>query len=114
MGKNDCFIYLDRQNAFWRMDSNMFIQFMSHVSDYFGINNKDTGLNMDRVQYAEISGEDLTTVSAIFGGYSPDENRILLVPVYPQRFILPVKNCFNVFVSESDSEELKSIHLKAK
>lgn len=114
MGKNDCFIYLDRQNAFWRMDSSMFLQFMSHVSDYFGIGFNDTGYNPDRVQYAEITGEDLNIVSAIFGGYSPDENRILLVPVHPQRFILPIKNSFNVFVHEEDSQELKSISLKAK
>lgn len=114
MGKNDCFIYLDRQNAFWRMDSNMFLQFMSHVSDYFGVSCKDSVFNPERVQYAEITGEDLNIVSAIFGGYSPDENRILLVPVHPQRFILPIKNTFNVFVHEKDGNELKSIHLKAK
>lgn len=114
MGKNDAFIYLDRQNALWRMDSNMFVQFMSHVSDYFGINCNDSEFNPERVQYAEITGEDLNIVSAIFGGYSPDDNRILLVPVHPQRFILPIKNSFKVFVHESDCQELKSINLKAK
>lgn len=114
MGKNDCFIYLNRQNAYWRMDPSMFVQFMSHVSDYFGVNSKNTEFNLERVQYAEITGEDLNTVSAIFGGYSPDENRILLVPVHPQRFILPIKNNFNVYVREADMEELRSINLKAK
>jgi len=114
MGKKDCFIYLDRQNAFWRMDSVMFMQFMSHVSDYFGVNTTGPSFNPLEVQYAEITGEDLNTVSAIFGGYSPDENRILLVPVHPQRFILPIKNNFNVFVYEKNSYELKSINLKAK
>lgn len=114
MGKNDCFIYLDRQNAFWRMDSFMFLQFMSHVSEYFGVSVNGPDFKPEDVQYAEITGEDLNTVSAIFGGYSPDENRILLVPVHPQRFILPVKNSFNVFVFEKDSYELKSISLKAK
>src|SRR5665647_172442 len=114
MGRKECFIYLDRQNAFWRMDSIMFVQFMSHVSDYFGVNTKGTGFNPEHVQYAEITGEDLNTVSAIFGGYSPDENRILLVPVHPQRFILPIKNSFDVFVYEKDGSELKSINLKAK
>lgn len=113
MGKNDCFIYLNRQNAYWRMDPSMFVQFMSHVSDYFGIN-KDSEFNLERIQYAEITGEDLNTVSAIFGGYSPDENRILLVPVHPQRFILPIKNNFSVFVREADNDELKPIYLKAK
>lgn len=114
MGKNECFIYLDRQNAFWRMDSSMFVQFMCHVSDYFGVSNKGVEFNPELVEYAEITGEDLNTVSAIFGGYSPDENRILLVPVHPQRFILPIKNSFEVFVSEIDSFELKAINLKAK
>lgn len=114
MGKNDCFIYLDRQNAFWRMDSIMFLQFMSHVTEYFGVSANDPSFNPEDVQYAEITGEDLNTVSAIFGGYSPDENRILLVPVHPQRFILPIKNSFNVFVYEKDNYELKSISLKAK
>jgi hypothetical protein len=114
MGRKECFIYLDRQNAFWRMDSSMFVQFMSHVSDYFGISSNGPEYNPDQVQYAEITGEDLNTVSAIFGGYSPDENRILLVPVHPQRFILPIRNSFNVFVYEKNSSELKSINLKAK
>ena len=114
MGKNECFIYLDRQNAFWRMDSSMFLQFMSHVTDYFGISNKGMAFDPDEVQYAERTGEDLNTVSAIFGGYSPDENRILLVPVHPQRFILPIKNSFDVFIYEKDSSELKAINLKAK
>ena len=114
MGKNDCFIYLDRQNALWRMDSSMFLQFMSHVKDYFGVSNKSESFNPEEVQYAEITGEDLNTVSAIFGGYSPDENRILLVPVHPQRFILPIKNSFVVFVHQKNCSELKSINLKAK
>lgn len=114
MGRKECFIYLDRQNAYWRMDSSMFVQFMSHVSDYFGVSPKGSKFNPEQVQYAEITGEDLNTVSAIFGGYSPDEDRILLVPVHPQRFILPVKNSFDVFVSEKNSSELKAINLKAK
>lgn len=114
MGKKECFIYLDRQNAFWRMDSSMFLQFMSHVSGYFGISNTVKGFNPEQVQYAEITGEDLNTVSAIFGGYSPDEDRILLVPVHPQRFILPIKNSFEVLVHPKDGSELKSINLKAK
>jgi len=114
MGKKDCFIYLDRQNASWRMDSYMFLQFMSHVSDYFGISSSDRAFSPEDVQYAEITGEDLSTVSAIFGGYSPDENRILLVPVHPQRFILPIKNSFDLFVYEKESAELRSICLKAK
>lgn len=114
MGRKDCFIYLDRQNAYWRMDSSMFVQFMSHVSDYFGVSAKGSKFNPEQVQYAEITGEDLNTVSAIFGGYSPDEDRILLVPVHPQRFILPIKNSFEVFVSEKDCSELKAINLKAK
>jgi hypothetical protein len=87
---------------------------MSHVSDYFGINNNGTEFNPERIQYAEITGEDLNTVSAIFGGYSPDENRILLVPVHPQRFILPINNSFNIFVAEEDSHERKAILMKAK
>lgn len=114
MGKNDCFIYLDRQNAFWRMDPEMFLLFMSHVKDYFGINDRGEPFNPEVVKYAEITGEDLNTVSAIFGGYSPDENRILLVPVHPQRFILPIKNNFDVFVYENENAELKAINLKAK
>lgn len=114
MGRNDSFIYLDKMNTLWRMDSSMFVQFMSHVSDYFGICSMGSGIHLEQVQYAEITGEDLNTVSAIFGGYSPDENRILLVPVHPQRFILPIKNSFNVYIQEKDTMELKSINLKAK
>ncbi|MCX6308885.1 MAG: hypothetical protein NTY32_08710 [Bacteroidia bacterium] len=96
------------------MDSSMFMQFMSHVSDYFGVNTAGNGYSLEQVQYAEITGEDLNTVSAIFGGYSPDDNRILLVPVHPQRFILPIKNSFDVLISEKDCTELKTINLKAK
>ena len=114
MGKNECFIYLDKQNALWRMDSSMFLHFMNHVTAYFGISNKASGFNPEKVQYAEISGEDLNTVSGIFGGYSPDENRILLVPVHPQRFILPIKNSFSVFVFEKEGKVTKSIRLKVK
>jgi hypothetical protein len=96
------------------MDPIMFMQFMGHVSTYFGICTTGPSFNPAEVQYAEISGEDLNTVSAIFGGYSPDENRLLLVPVHPQRFILPIKSNFNVLVYEKDSYEIKSINLKAK
>jgi len=114
MGKDESFIYLDRLNAFWRMDSAMFQQFMIHVSRYFGISTIIKGFSPEQILFADISGEDLNTVSAIFGGYSPDENRILLVPVNPQKFILPIKNSFKLILYPKDGSELKSINLKAK
>jgi hypothetical protein len=113
MGRKDCFICLDKRNAFWRMDSEAFMRFMSHVTSYFGLNGAGHDLDLEEVLYAEIAGEDLDTVSAIFGGYSPDENRILLVPVHPQRFILPAKNYFDLFVYGTKNEIQRSISLKA-
>jgi hypothetical protein len=113
MNREERFIYLERQNSCWRMEGCMFALFMRHVSGYFHLNNPKDGWNMEDVQYAEIAGEDLNTVSVIFGGYSPNDNRIMLIPVHPQQFIMPFRNSFDMLLYDKNGNKQQSIRLKA-
>jgi len=74
---------------------------MSHVSIYFKILDKLKDIVYEDVNYVDISGEDLHVVCSIFGGYSPDDTKLLLVPVSPSNFVSPWKNTFFLNVIEN-------------
>jgi hypothetical protein len=105
------FICLNRLNASWRMDGSMFVRFMKHVSGYFRINEPDQALDTNTVDYAEIASEDLNTVSLIFGGHSPQEDTILLVPVNPGECHMSKAKGFRVKVYSKETHTKRSLHL---
>jgi hypothetical protein len=108
----ESFIYLNRENTRWRMDACMFERFMEHVAAYFSPSAPLAEVGCEDVQYAEIEGEDLNTVSVIFGGYSPNDHQILLVPVHPEHFTLPFRNSFDLSVRMKHDDSVRSLSLK--
>jgi hypothetical protein len=116
MNRKESFLCLDRQNASWRMDGITFSRFMKHVSGYFGICGTIPDVLLDDILYAEIAGDDLNVVSAIFGGYSPDDDQIVMVPVHPETFILPSRNTFHLMVCEKSllGDVKRCIRLKSR
>lgn len=98
------FICLNKLNASWRMDGSMFLLFMKHVSGYFRLTDSDEVFDMNNVAYAELASEDLNTVSQIFGGHSPKDDTILLVPVNPGECYMSKANGFRLRVYSKDSK----------
>lgn len=98
------YLCLERFNDRWRMDGDTFRRFMAHVSAYFRLSNHPDTVNYATVKYAEIAGDDLYVVSAIFGAYAPNENKMILAPVKPGSFILPWLNYFTLNVCEQTEE----------
>lgn len=96
----DTYLCLERSNDHWRMDGTTFGQFMDHVSAYFKLSESPDSLKLENVKYAEIAGDDLYVVSAIFGAYAPNDHKMILAPVNPGSFILPWLNYFTLNVCE--------------
>jgi len=97
----DTYLSLERANDHWRMDGATFSQFMAHVSAYFKLSDNPNTLKYENIKYAEIAGDDLYVVSAIFGAYAPNDHKMILAPVNPGTFILPWLNYFTLNVVEN-------------
>lgn|GEM_PF-2263389 len=103
MINKDTYLCLEKTDDCWRMDGATFNRFMSHVSGYFKMSDHSRDLKFENIQYADIAGDDLFVVSAIFGAYSPNERKMILAPVNPGTFILPWLNYFTLDVCEKSN-----------
>jgi len=101
MINRDIYLCLEKNDESWRMDGPTFTKFMAHVSAYFKLTDYADTIDFSNINYADIAGDDLFVVSAIFGAYAPNECKIILAPVNPGTFILPWLNYFTLNVSEN-------------
>lgn len=85
------------------MDGITFARFLRHVSGYFKLKDESDSIDVCNIKYAEIAADDLFVVSAIFGAYAPNEQKMVLAPVDPGQFIFPWVNSFSLNVYEKSS-----------
>ena len=103
-------IYLHRQGASWRMETPMFAVFINHLNIYF--KRSAPFVSFENVLYAEISDQDLQVLGPIFGGHFLDDSKILLVPIFPENYLISRKECIHLTLTDKNSEEKALIHLK--
>lgn len=74
-------LYLKKQGFFWYMDKSTFLSFFSYVNHYFTPQDTSSGFDMEKIDYAEISHDDLSELSNIFAGYLNDNQTLSLMPL---------------------------------
>jgi len=77
-------LHLSRQGAFWRMDDEHALLFISMVCLYFRKDEELGNLNYDKLNYLELDYQELCKNYMIFGTYfaSPEKLWLVVVPGY--------------------------------
>ncbi len=92
--ENKSLLYMRRNGNYWRMDVNTYLRFIKHVRIYFRDRMDLTDTIYDKMIYAEIPVRNMAVICFLFGGYSRNNEELILVEFFPKEPILPWKSSF--------------------
>ncbi|MBP1593205.1 MAG: hypothetical protein H6Q12_223 [Bacteroidetes bacterium] len=104
--ENKSFFYMKRNGNYWRMDVDTYLRFIKHVRIYFRDRVDLPETIYDKIIYADIPVRNMAIICFLFGGYSHNNEELVLIEFLPKRIILPWKTSFSILLYTENSKPI--------